>query len=713
MRRDGVCTCGKPDCQNPAKHPRTQNGLNDATSDPEQIRQWWAQWPDANIGIRTGEISGLVVVDIDTRHGATLDTVRPIPPTAQVRTGSGGWHLYFRYPVGLDIRNSNSKIAKGVDIRANGGYVVAPLSLHQSGSRYEWAGDGLVSLADLPPHLLQKITAKKQRDTTAAEGDEIPEGQRNSTLARMAGNMRHAGFDEEAILAALKATNENRCDPPLDDAEVERIAASISRYEPNQQWQFSAQDDSVKAIIEEDRLYTDTGNALRLAQMFGGKLRHTKEWGWLVYENGRWVQDAEKQARGFAIDSINDLMKEALTTQDRNRSNLLRAHAQRSYSSGRLKAMLEIAAGLPGIAAHVQDFDSDPYLLNIRNGTINLRTGKLQPHNPADLLIKQANVDFDTAAIAPRFEQFIKEVFGDSQNLINYIQRVIGYALVGQNKEEVFFMAYGTGANGKSTLFSVVSSILGDYAQPLKADSLMKQPHGRNSQAADPELAALVGARLVTASEPSENRLDMGRIKELTGGETMQVRELHKAPFKFRPGFALILSTNEPPNLGEYNEATRRRMRLLPFNRTFTEKERDLYLKERLLSEASGILNWMIAGALAWLQSGLTEPAEAHRATEEYIASDDEYYGFFNDVLVADSDARMLGKPAFEAFKEWARDEEVDTFKLDIRAFYKLVQKRGIMTRVTGGKTCLLGVRMTKGKEANTPPDGEPEEIPF
>lgn len=685
--RESACTCGKVDCQNPAKHPRTEHGLKDATADPEQIRTWWKQWPDANIGIRTGEISGLVVIDIDPRHGGTLESLGLIPPTAKIRTGSGGYHLYFRYPagLGLDIRNDASgKIAKGVDVRANGGYVVAPLSLHHSGNRYEWEGDEGISLADLPSHLLMRlIEPKRQTRTILDDGEDIPAGERNSTLFSLAGRLRRAGLSEDAILAALLETNEERCDPPLSEREVEDIARSITRYEAG------VFEDDVAA----DRELSDTGNALRLVRAFGDRLRYVSEWGWLAYEDGRWVRDAESQARNYAIDCVNAMMKEALNHCDRNRSNLLRAHAQRTYANSRLKDMLAIASGLPGIAARAQDFNNRAYL-NVKNGTIDLKTGDLLPHNPEDLLTEQAPVVFDPVATAPTFERFIRSIFNNNEELISYVQRIIGYALAGRNREEVFFMAYGTGANGKSTLLSVVSNILGDYAQPLKADSLMKQPHGRNSQAADPELAALVHARLVTASEPSENRLDMGRIKELTGGEALQVRELHKAPFKFRPGFALILSTNERPKLGEYNEAVRRRIRLIPFTRTFKEHERDHYLKEKLLSEASGILNWMIAGALAWQEQGLGEAAEARAATDEYIASDDEYRGFFDGILIADESARVLGKAAYETFKEWAREEGLDTFKLDIKAFYKLVEARGIRAGLSRGSRCLFGVKL-------------------
>jgi hypothetical protein len=141
---NGKCTCGKPDCSSPGKHPRTKNGFKDATTDEATIREWWRKWPNANIGIATGSESGLFVLDIDPEHGGEQslqqlkDKYGPLPETARVRTGSGGWHYYFRYPAGLRLPNSSSKLGPGIDTRGDGGYVIAPPSLHVSGRRYEW-----------------------------------------------------------------------------------------------------------------------------------------------------------------------------------------------------------------------------------------------------------------------------------------------------------------------------------------------------------------------------------------------------------------------------------------------------------------------------------------------------------------------------------------------------------------------------------------------
>jgi hypothetical protein len=242
---EGVCSCGKADCQSIGKHPRTPRGLKDATTDPEQIKRWWQKWPDANIGIATGAASGFFVVDIDPKNDGLsglselLDRIGgEFPDTAQVITGSGGRHFLFRMPE-ADIRNSAEKLGAGVDVRANGGYVVAAPSVHASGSRYQWLNEES-PLADPPYKLLQELIAKPRivrgaSNTTTTHkwtGGAISEGGRNETLFKRAAALRGQGADENAIIDALCDIN-NSCSPPLPLREIEKIAGSAIRYEPN------------------------------------------------------------------------------------------------------------------------------------------------------------------------------------------------------------------------------------------------------------------------------------------------------------------------------------------------------------------------------------------------------------------------------------------------------------------------------------------------
>jgi hypothetical protein len=238
----GRCTCGAAACPSPAKHPRPAHGSLDATADVGAISSWWGRWPNSNVGIATGRRSGLLVIDVDPRHGggeavAGLEREHgQLPETPEAVTGSGGRHILLRYPEGHHIRNSAGRLGRGLDVRGEGGYIVAPPSLHVSGWPYRWLAarePEHVALADAPVWLLARLVAWESGGGPALPAGDgaIPEGTRNSTLASLAGAMRRHGASAGAILAALRQEN-RRCCPPLGDIELRTIAASIGRYPP-------------------------------------------------------------------------------------------------------------------------------------------------------------------------------------------------------------------------------------------------------------------------------------------------------------------------------------------------------------------------------------------------------------------------------------------------------------------------------------------------
>jgi hypothetical protein len=221
-----------------AKSPYTTNGFKDASCDAGQIERWWAVYPDATLGMPTGKTTGLVVMDIDPRHGGDyaleglVDQYGPLPDTLTAITGGGGTHYYFRYP-GHPIRSSTGKVAPGIDIKGDGGYVILPPSGHASGNAYYWDGDfDRDAVAELPMWLLELITLEKP-NAPITDGNPIPNGQRNHTLTSLAGTMRRVGMTYDEISASLLKVNEHRCQPPLSDNEVYSITRSICRYEPD------------------------------------------------------------------------------------------------------------------------------------------------------------------------------------------------------------------------------------------------------------------------------------------------------------------------------------------------------------------------------------------------------------------------------------------------------------------------------------------------
>ena len=246
--KEGACSCGSSDCDSPGKHPRFHNrflpsGLNSATRDEDTVRRWWQLWPEANVGIVTGGVSGIVVLDIDPRNGGTENLAKleaehgRLPRTVQVTTGGDGKHFFFKHPgFRVKCRSGDSALLPGVELKGDGGYVVAPPSVHASGKVYAFdkvLRPDRVGLASPPKWLRAMLSLEHaERGGAPANGGTIGQGRRNETLASLAGTMRRRGMGEEAIAAALLRENATRCAPPLPDAEVVKIARSVSRYQP-------------------------------------------------------------------------------------------------------------------------------------------------------------------------------------------------------------------------------------------------------------------------------------------------------------------------------------------------------------------------------------------------------------------------------------------------------------------------------------------------
>lgn len=310
--KNGECSCGRPDCQSNGKHPRTLNGFKDATTDEKTITDLWTKWSDANIGICTGKASEILVIDIDIKHDGdkTLQELEnehgKLPLTPKVISGGGGSHYYFKYPDNVDHIKSRSNIAQGIDVRADGGYIVAPPSWHASCNCYKWIkGQSIhdIELAEIPDWLLNlTLDDKKKNNYNQAKNESfIEDGCRNSTLTSLAGSMHVRGMSKEAILAALLADNDLRCNPPLSEDEVKTIVVSVTRYPRN---------DS-KNITGSEFNLTDVGNAKRLVKKFGDVIRYCHEIKkWFIWNQKRWKPDNSDQITRLAKETVANIIKE-------------------------------------------------------------------------------------------------------------------------------------------------------------------------------------------------------------------------------------------------------------------------------------------------------------------------------------------------------------------------------------------------------------------
>jgi putative DNA primase/helicase len=307
------------------------------------------------------------------------------------------------------------------------------------------------------------------------------------------------------------------------------------------------------------------------------------------------------------------------------------------------------------LAVSPEELDTDPRLLNVENGTVDLRTGSLRPHLPEDLITKLAPVEFDPVAEASRFMKFLKQTLVDAE-LIAFVQRFLGYSLTGSTKERALSVLHGVGKNGKSTLVEVFQDLMGDYSTTTNPDVVMR--HRNGDATAQYALAELKGVRLVSVSETKRGvELEEATVKQITGNDTIGARAPYGRPFAYRPQFTLWMSTNHKPEIPDGSEAIWDRMRLIPFTQRFDGKKADSKLPDKLREELSGVLAWAVKGCVEWREHGLGTSAAVDAATAEYRSETDVIERFFQDECEFGPDKRVTRTALFEAWESWCDAE--------------------------------------------------------
>ncbi len=621
----------------------------------EELRSW--DWP--GVGIVTGRVSDVLILDVDGPEGEAELQQRGHPPTAMVRTPSGGLHLYFKHPE-QHVR-TGIRVAPGLDVKAAGGYVVAPPSVGPNGKPYEW----LVSpedagLANPPAWLLALLERERPKGPAGPVGERIPAGRRNKDLTSLGGSMRRRGMGEAEILAALQVANEQRCEPPLEAEEVKKIAASVARYEPAGNVVHIATNGHGAPTPQAGFNLTDLGNAERFFADHGEDVRFCYPWRkWLVWTGARWERDDSGQVHRLAKETVRGIYREASAAEDEDRRKAIANHARASESETKIRALVELAKSEAPVSP--DELDADPMLLNVRNGTIDLRTGALREHRREDLITKLAPVEYDPNAEAPAWEAFLERVL-PGEELRGFVRRAAGYSATGDTSEQCMFINHGPGANGKSTFQEAVSAALGDYAMRTPTETLLVKRAGGVPN----DVARLKGARFVTASETEEGRrLAESLVKDLTGQDTISARFMWAEWFDFKPTHALHLSTNHKPEIRGTDAAIWRRIRLIPWAVTIPAAEQDRKLTEKLRGELPGILAWIVRGCSEWMREGLKAPEEVRRATKAYRAEMDVLAAFLADCCLRDEGEEAFAGELWGAWKRWCEEtgEQVGTQK--------------------------------------------------
>ena len=486
-----------------------------------------------------------------------------------------------------------------------------------------------------------------------------------------------------------------------EPASADHPVAS-AKPEPSEETSTTAEEPKLtKTAASKIEKFTDLGNARRFVARYRDTILYCEGWTrWLLWDKMRWAEDERLEALARAGDLIRSLYPIAGTIEDEDRKKAFLKHLIKSESHRSLSALLNLAKADRRLARHPDDFDRDPWLYTVSNGTIYLKTGELLAHNPEHLITKLAPVVYDPLAQCPEWLEFLDMIMLGRISLIGFLKRAMGSCLTGITSDKAMFILYGPGGdNGKSTLIEVMEMVLGDYARRTPIATFLKQRPGNIPN----DIARLRGARFVWAAENDRDvRLAESLIKEMTGGDRMVARFMRGEFFEFVPAFKPWLATNHKPAV-RGDAALWRRLKLVPFDYTIP-KERQRRRHEVMAmfrAELPGILNWAIEGCLEWQSGGLGEPEEVLKATREYEAEQDTFAMFLEEKCIYRLKAEVLSLPMYREYKIWA--EEHGETAPSHKVFAALMSERGFKKKKTEKGILYSGIGLRSEDQPDKP----------
>lgn len=686
------CTCGKVDCppKHQGKHPLLFEWQHKATTNSLEIVAMWDRWPFANVALATGAESDLVVLDVDPDTGGfeslrkLENDVGKLPETITARSGSGGFHFYFHHP-GVRIQNRNPiPNYPGLDIRGDGGYIMAPPSKHRSGNVYRWQ-ESDNDLAHMPTDFVTFLLsigasdrpkdAPPRRESTGKRDPsrwlqkailKATPGNRNATGLWLACQLRDNGVEhaEAEYLMLQYAASVSTHDDPYTDREALASLRQAYKHAPREEARSQSgssdrapppprTEEAETEPAPEDNSLTDTGNAQRLYKRHGTNLRYVYEWkSWVVWAGTHWQRDNGDLIMTCAIETARSIIAEA-QVEDKEKAKEIFKWAMRSRNKKALDAMIATAQHL--CVAVPADFDQDNFLWNSPNGTTDLRTGELREHRREDMITKLSPVPRRPDASCPLWLANLRRFMAEDMEMVSYLQRLAGYVLTGDVSERSLEIAYGPGSNFKGTFFDTLHNIWGQYARAIATDTLMVTKYDRTG----PEMAELPGVRLAIASEGEDGQaLAVARVKRMTGGinERITAEAKFERPFEFVPTHKTILMTNKLPTIRDTTNSIWNRVHLQPWTVVIPPEEIDLRFPERLEAEYSGILEWAIQGCLIWQHGGLRPPETVLQATTTYRGDMNIVAQFIEAKCEIGKAYEEKSEPLYLAFKLWCEE---------------------------------------------------------
>jgi putative DNA primase/helicase len=658
------------------KAPAVKNWQRRATRSSEAVLRFRLR--DQNYGIYTGD--GLLVVDIDCKGSAdgeaSLERLKShgleLPDTFEVTTPSGGRHLYFA--VDRSVASSASKLAPGIDIRSAGALIVGPGSVID-GKRYAITRD--ITIARAPDELIRqcgsplaaeaKEPARSGKDHVAVIPSDPVKAQKraiayltenaphafegrggDSTTYKVCCRLKDLGVEKEAALHLLLEYWNDDCEPPWDpndlDDKVRNAYAYGSKPQgdavPEGHFEKVPVDETLSAVYEmPSPAFSDDAMARSVAGD-NPNVRYVAAWNtWYHFDGCRWKQDDTLK--------VFDLARQCLRRHARSCNEP--GQKKRLASAGTVAAVVSLWRSDRQVAATVDQWDADPWLLCTPAAVVDLRTGEERAHRPTDYFTKSTAAS--RGSDCPLWHQFLERITDGDGELQHFLKKVAGYALTGNTSEHALFFLFGTGGNGKGVFLNTLTGLLKDYAAVANVDTFTASHSDRHPT----DLAMLRGARLVVAQETEDGKhWAESKIKSLTGGDPITARFMRQDFFTYTPQFKLLVAGNHKPSLRNVDEATRRRMNLLPFTVTIPENERDPRLQEKLRDEWPGILSWAIDGCLLWQKEGLCAPKSVRSATSEYLIEEDALATWIDECCAVQPDVWTSGAELFQQWKHWA-----------------------------------------------------------
>lgn len=437
------------------------------------------------------------------------------------------------------------------------------------------------------------------------------------------------------------------------------IVECTNAFNPKKEGDFNIYvlDDAVKEVNKSNYSYDDTGNAARFISLWGDDIRYSfVRKSWFFYNGKYWETDQTGEARKLVDETLEHMKKEPVVTSEdideEDAKKIFMKHLKYSRSSAAKSNMLKESQHLRVI--DIAEFDKDINLFNVANGYINLETAELHEHDPLKYFSKHSKVEYTDKIDCPLWMEFLNDIFDGDTELIEYLQRAVGYSLSGSTEEQMMFILHGNGRNGKSVFLDIITELLGNYTTNIQPQSIMvKQQTG----GASPDIAKLAGARLVTTTEPNDGmRFDEGLVKQMTGGDTITARFLNENEFDYTPQFKLWMATNHKPIIRGTDDGIWRRMAIVPFTVQIPFHKVDRQLTNKLKGELKAILNWAVEGYQLWKLIGLAEPQTIKDQRGEYRQEMDPVAEFIDECCVLVQGDRERASDLYKAYKKWALD---------------------------------------------------------